>query len=173
MSNSSKTASDEVRVFEVQWELVETIIRSSMYYMFKDEILKGVFSLIELTPIGFVRKVRGEEAYIELLPAYEPGLLGIESHKHIFLLYWMHKQKDRFTLQVHPKRDPSKPTVGVFACRSPARPNPIGLSSVELIRREGRMLIVKGLDALEDTPILDIKPLMPSESDPGDPAQWL
>ncbi len=119
--------------------------------------------MIELKPIGFVREVKGEKAHIELLPAYEPGLLGIESHRRIFVLYWMHEQKDRSTLQVHPKRDPSKPKVGVFASRSPARPNPIGLSLVELVCREGNKLTVRGLDALEGTPILDIKPAAEEE----------
>ena len=119
--------------------------------------------MIELKPIGFVRAVKGKEACLELLPAYEPGLLGIESQERIFVLYWMHQQKDRSTLQVHPKRDKSKPKVGVFASRAPVRPNPIGLSLVELIGREGRKLTVRGLDALEGTPILDIKPASEGE----------
>ena len=114
--------------------------------------------MIKLKPIGFVREVKGKKTSLELLPAYEPGLLGVENHKRIFVLYWMHQQKDRSTLQVHPKRNTSKPKVGVFASRSPVRPNPIGLSLVELVKREGRKLIVRGLDALEGTPILDIKP---------------
>jgi L-fuculose-phosphate aldolase len=120
-------------------------------------------NLIELKPIGFVRAVKGEEACLELLPAYKPGLLGIESHKRIFVLYWMHEQKDRSTLQVHPKRDTSKPKVGVFASRAPVRLNPIGLSLVELVRHEGRKLIVRGLDALEGSPILDINPAAEDE----------
>lgn len=119
--------------------------------------------MIELKPIGFVGGVKGEEARLELLPAYEPGLLGIESHGRIFVLYWMHEQKDRSTLHVHPKRDTSRPKVGVFASRSPVRPNPIGLSLVELVKREGRVLVVRGLDALEGTPILDIKPAAEEE----------
>ena len=61
-------------------------------------------------------------------------------------------------LQVHSKRDPSKLKVGVLASRAPVRPNPIGLSLVELVEREGNKLTVLGLDALKGTPILDIKP---------------
>lgn len=123
--------------------------------------------MIELKPIGFVREVKGEEACLELLPAYEPGLLGIESHGRIFVLYWMHEQKDRSTLQVHPKRDTSKPKVGVFASRAPVRPNPIGLSLVGLVKLEGRKLTVRGLDALEGTPILDLKPATEDEGQPA------
>ena len=119
--------------------------------------------MIELKPIGFVREVKGEKACIQLLPTYEPGLLGIESHKRIFVLYWMHEQRDRSTLQVHPKRDPNKPKVGVFASRAPVRPNPIGLSLVELVERDGDKLTVLGLDALKGTPILDIKPAAEGE----------
>jgi tRNA-Thr(GGU) m(6)t(6)A37 methyltransferase TsaA len=122
-----------------------------------------VADLIGLKPIGFVREVKGEKSHIEILPDYEPGLLGVKNHKLIFVLYWMHEQKNRSTLQIRPKRDPSKPKIGVFASRSPVRPNPIGLSLVELIEQKGRELVVKGLDAHEGTPILDIKSSMDKE----------
>jgi len=71
----------------------------------------------------------------------------------------MHKlsEKDRKTLKVHPQGDRNKPLRGVFSLRSPMRPNPIGLTRVRITRREGNILFVKGLDALDGSPIIDIK----------------
>jgi len=100
---------------------------------------------------------------IVLAPRYNRALDGIESFSHIVVLFWLHeiKNKERAILKVHPRRDPMIPLTGVFATRSPVRPNPIGITAVRLIKKEGNILTVKGLDAIDGTPVLDIKPYIP------------
>lgn len=119
-----------------------------------------------LTPIGRVhspvtdpkKMVRGGvAATIELDPRYADGLLNIEEHSHLWILTWFHLS-DRETLQVTPGAlDPDAPTYGVFGLRANRRPNPIALSLVELVRVDGTTLHVEGLDAVDGTPVLDIK----------------
>lgn len=113
--------------------------------------------------IGTVEKA-GEEAKIKIFPWFCKGLRGVEGYSHLIVLYWIHlrdNKEDRRTLLVFPKRHAVNVLTGVFACRSPSRPNPIGLCVVELLRREDCTLIVKGLDAIENSPIIDIKPYIP------------
>ncbi|MCX6006818.1 MAG: tRNA (N6-threonylcarbamoyladenosine(37)-N6)-methyltransferase TrmO [Chloroflexi bacterium] len=100
---------------------------------------------------------------IILKPRYGRALDGIESFSHIVVLFWLHeiKSSERAVLKVHPRRDASIPLTGVFATRSPVRPNPIGMTVVTLIKKEGNILTVKGLDAIDGTPVLDIKPYIP------------
>jgi tRNA-Thr(GGU) m(6)t(6)A37 methyltransferase TsaA len=115
---------------------------------------------IRLRPIGTAHKTDREDIMkIEVYPEYTQGLDGIENLDHIYVLYWMHKldEKEREILKVHPKGDPDKPLTGVFALRSPARPNPIGLTRVKLVKKAGNTLLVEGLDALDGSPIIDIK----------------
>jgi len=101
---------------------------------------------------------REEICWIEVSEQYAEGLKDIEGFSHLILLYWFHQGND-YSLQV--KTPWSSELHGVFATRSPDRPNPVGFSVVELIEREGNKLKVKGLDALEGTPLLDIKPYLP------------
>ena len=97
-----------------------------------------------------------DEAFTELLD-------GIEAFSHISVLFWLHKitQEQRLTIRVHPRRDETLPLQGVFATHTPTRPNPIGLTTVRLLERHNNILKVIGLDAINDTPILDIKPFIP------------
>jgi len=114
--------------------------------------------------VGKVEKTGGNEATVRIFPEYSDALKGIENYSHLIILYWMHlrdNERDRRTLLVHPKRGTIPILTGVFACRSPSRPNPIGLSITILVKREGCMLTVKGLDAIEGSPIIDIKPYIP------------
>ena len=92
------------------------------------------------------------------------ALDNIEEFSHIIVLYWMHKldQSQRSVLKVHPRGQQDLPLVGVFSSRSPARPNPIGMTVVKLTSRENNILKVMGTDALNGTPVLDIKPYIPS-----------
>jgi formylmethanofuran dehydrogenase subunit E len=92
---------------------------------------------------------------IEVFEPYEPALLDIDRCTHLFVLYWQDKG-DRRTLQTRTPWGPD--TRGVFATRSPNRPNPIGLCVVDLMARKGRFLEVKGLDALDGSHVIDIKP---------------
>ncbi len=122
-----------------------------------------------LNPIGVIRSPikqledapkQGAEASVEgelvIDPAYAEGLSGLKPGQKIVILYWLHLA-DRTRLQVHPRGDRSRPLKGVFATRSPHRPNPVAVQTVELLGIEGSRLLVRGLDALDDTPLLDIK----------------
>jgi formylmethanofuran dehydrogenase subunit E len=94
-------------------------------------------------------------ATLEIFEQYEPALLDIEGCSHLIVLYWL-DQGDRRVLKT---RTPWGPEVhGVFATRSPNRPNPIGFCVADLVGREGRFLKVRGLDALDGSPLIDIKP---------------
>ncbi len=99
------------------------------------------------------------EGVIEILPEFAAGLADIEGFSHIFLI-WEFDRSDGYELFGKPPID-DQPH-GVFATRSPRRPNPIALTVVELLRREGPRLHVRGMDMLEGTPILDIKPYLSS-----------
>jgi tRNA-Thr(GGU) m(6)t(6)A37 methyltransferase TsaA len=101
---------------------------------------------------------REEICEIEISGQYGEGLKDIDGFSHLILLYWLHSAKANSLLVKTPWD--SKPH-GLFATRSPNRPNPIGFSVVELIEINGNRLKVKGLDALEGTPLLDIKPYLP------------
>ncbi|MDO8657878.1 MAG: tRNA (N6-threonylcarbamoyladenosine(37)-N6)-methyltransferase TrmO [Candidatus Levybacteria bacterium] len=91
---------------------------------------------------------------------YAKGLDGIEDYSHIIVVYWMDKEKECH-LKHHPQGREDIPFVGIFACRCPQRPNRIAISTVELVVRKGNVLTVKGLDIVNGTPILDIKPYTP------------
>lgn len=129
--------------------------------------------MAEMRAIGLVRSPYSETAQIpkgwgakheadgvlEILAEFEQGLTDIEGFSHLFVI-WMFHQAEGFSLLGTPPTD-DRPH-GVFATRSPYRPNPIGLTVVELIRREGPRLYVRGVDMLDGTPILDIKPYLSS-----------
>ena len=116
---------------------------------------------IELRPVGVVR-VSAEgasEQTIEVFPPYADALLNVEMAGELQILYWMHllDESGRQIMTAHPRGDRSKPLRGVFALRSPMRPNPIGSTVVKLLRREGNRLTVSGLDAKDGSPVVDIK----------------
>lgn len=97
----------------------------------------------------------GPECRLVLDPIWQPALAGLQDHARIEVLYWLHRSRRDLVAQ-SPKNDGR--TRGTFALRSPVRPNPIGTSVVRLIGIEGREVIVRGLDCLDGTPLLDIKP---------------
>ena len=86
------------------------------------------------------------------------ALDGIESYSHLIIVYFMHKITATKELKIHPRRRKDIKKVGVFATRTPSRPNPIGVTVVKLLERHYNIVKVQGLDALNGTPILDIKP---------------
>jgi len=124
-------------------------------------------------PIGYVKSPYAEtsqipkglgaehtaEGWLEILPAFEAGLQDIEGFSHLFVI-WIFDRAEGYELTGTPPSD-DRPH-GVFATRSPRRPNPIGLTVVELLAREGPRLRVRGVDMLDGTPILDLKPYMSS-----------
>lgn len=99
-----------------------------------------------------------EEAVIEVFSEFEEGLEGIERYSEIEVIFVFHRSKGP-KLKVKPPHDDKER--GIFATRGPARPNPIGLTVMKLLKREGRFLRVKNVDMLDKTPVLDIKPYKP------------
>jgi tRNA-Thr(GGU) m(6)t(6)A37 methyltransferase TsaA len=99
------------------------------------------------------------EGVLNILPEFDLGLTGIEGFSHLFVL-WAFDRSEGYDLMVMPPSDDRQH--GVFTTRSPRRPNPIGLTVVELIRRDKAQLYVRGVDMLDGTPILDVKPYLSS-----------
>jgi formylmethanofuran dehydrogenase subunit E len=118
----------------------------------------------EVRFIGVVEKAGEDEAKIKVFPEYCAGLKGIKDFSHLIILYWIHlrdREEERRILLVFPRRHMINVRMGVFATRSPSRPNPIGLCVVKLVKIENCVLTVKKLDAMENSPIIDIKPYIP------------
>ena len=116
--------------------------------------------------IGRVDEVKGKLSKITIFNEFLPGLHGLKVGEKIIILYWFHKRdnlKERNVLMVHPKGDPRNPMRGVFSTRSPSRPNPIGLTIVEIEEIKENTITVRGLDALPGSPIIDIKPAKENE----------
>jgi tRNA-Thr(GGU) m(6)t(6)A37 methyltransferase TsaA len=99
------------------------------------------------------------EAWVVLDGEVRDALDGVGPGAELVVLTWLDRA-DRDVLRVHPRGDDSRPEVGVFATRSPARPNPIGLHRVRVIRVDGTRLLVHGLEAVDGTPVLDLKPVL-------------
>ena len=125
---------------------------------------------INLKPIGTIRseikeRVKGRSvqatATIEIDPTLTEALDNLDEFSHIIVIYWLHKSRRPAPLKVYPGRHAHPHPVGVFASRSPDRPNPRGKSTVRLLERRGNILKVQGLDAIDGTPVLDIKPYIP------------
>lgn len=101
---------------------------------------------------------KGIEGKVEIFPEYTEGLEDIGNFSHIFLIYHLHLSR-KYSLRVKPYMDDKER--GVFATRAPSRPNPIGISVVELLEVDGNMLHIKNVDIVDGTPLLDIKPYVP------------
>lgn len=102
-------------------------------------------------------QIRAAESRIILDPSLVDGLRWLETCKQIMVIYYFHRSEGYDLLQ-YPRGDKSRPKRGVFALRSPRRPNPIGVTVSELVSIEGNVLSVRGLDAIDGTPVLDLKP---------------
>jgi len=100
---------------------------------------------------------------IVLDEALADGMDGIEAFSHVLILYWMHRaaEAEPVRLRRRPQGRQDMPEVGIFAQRARHRPNPLGVTAVELLRREKNRLVVRGLDAINGTPVLDVKPYVP------------
>src|SRR5215211_3618398 len=130
----------------------------------------------EIEPIGFVRPelkrledapMQGDEgapeAWLEFIPSAAKGLVGIKAGDGLIVLTWLHRS-DRNVLQVHPRGDTHRPLTGVFATRSPDRPNPVCLHRVSVLEVTQQKLRVAPLEAIDGTPIVDIKPVLASSA---------
>ncbi|MFC1901783.1 tRNA (N6-threonylcarbamoyladenosine(37)-N6)-methyltransferase TrmO [Chloroflexota bacterium] len=125
---------------------------------------------ITLKPIGIVRselKQAGRRdvdnvcSEIVVDSYLSEALDNLDEFSHIIVIYWMHRSVGPSPIKVRPKKRPELPLMGVFATRSPNRPNPLGKATVRLLQRRGNILKVKGLDAIDGTPVIDIKPYIP------------
>ena len=127
---------------------------------------------LELRPVGFVRStirsradapMQGKEgapdAWIEIAPELAEALDGLAAGDEIIVITWLHLA-DRATLKVHPRSDPANPLSGVFTTRSPDRPNPLGLHRVTVREIAGNRLRVGPLEAIDGTPVVDVKPVL-------------
>lgn len=121
---------------------------------------------ITLNPIGTVKNNETKPRFgsfadgiseIIVDEKFTEALNGIEDYSHVIIVYWMDKVKDK-VIKHRPQGNPNVPVVGIFSCRCPQRPNPIAVTTVELISHNGNKIQVKGLDILDGTPIIDIKP---------------
>jgi tRNA-Thr(GGU) m(6)t(6)A37 methyltransferase TsaA len=119
-------------------------------------VVRSPYSETAQVPKGLDAQ-HGAEGVLEIRPELEAGLADIEGFSHLYVIWQFHKV-DGYDLVAYPPSD-DRPH-GVFATRSPLRPNPIGLTVVEMLRREGTRLHVRGVDMLDGTPILDIKPYL-------------
>lgn len=99
------------------------------------------------------------DAWLEIDPEYEAGLLGVAAGDELLVLTWLHRAV-RNVLQVHPRNLPSNQIAGVFATRSPDRPNPLGLHRVTVHERSGLRLKIGPIEAIDGTPVIDIKPVL-------------
>lgn len=123
--------------------------------------------LYAFKPVGFVRREGASErvdwsdlgsvSRIEILPRYAPALDGLEEYSHIIIFFVFHKRKT-VKLTQRPENKRRNPEVGIFCTNSEKRPNPLGMTVVRLFKAEGNILTVSGLDALDGTPVIDIKP---------------
>ncbi len=103
----------------------------------------------------------GPDAWLEIYPAFTDALEGISVGSEVLILTWLHRGR-RDLLKVHPRGNPNEPLRGIFATRSPDRPNPIGLHRVEVLEiHESNRIRVGPLEALDGTPLIDIKPVIP------------
>jgi tRNA-Thr(GGU) m(6)t(6)A37 methyltransferase TsaA len=130
-----------------------------------------------LVPIGFIHsdlKRREEaprqnfegapDAWLEIRPAFVEGLQGIVVGQEIILITWLH-QAERDTLKMHPRGEQSSPLAGVFSTRSPARPNPLCLHRVTVRNIIGNRIRLGPMEAIDATPVVDIKPVLPESAD--------
>jgi tRNA-Thr(GGU) m(6)t(6)A37 methyltransferase TsaA len=116
-------------------------------------------------PVGRVH--RGDAGTtIEIAPRHQDALLGLEGFSHVWVIWWFDRNDNpekRAVLRVHPRGDPKNPLTGVFATRSPARPNLIALTLCRIRSIRGNTVFVESIDAFDNTPVLDLKPYIPGE----------
>ncbi len=143
--------------------------------------------VIELRPIGYVRRpgpqpmirrwtkedvfehdeeLRRQEVTVEVLQEYGDALDGIEGEEFVWVIWYAHLSGRPRSLRIHPYGDPSQPVRGIFATRSPVRPNNVMLSLVRVVARRGNSLVVRGTEAYDGTPVLDLKPFSPGLDSP-------
>ena len=127
---------------------------------FQDRIFLNPIGRVKTEAVGDEVKDKSRISQIIIRDELVEALEGVDGFSHLFVLFWLNQisSKQKMKLKVHPRGRLDMPLLGVFATRTNLRPNPIGLTLVELLKVEGNTLTVRGLDAFDGTPILDIKP---------------
>jgi tRNA-Thr(GGU) m(6)t(6)A37 methyltransferase TsaA len=130
----------------------------------------------KMRPIGHVKK-NEDQTLIVLDHEYEPGLLGLDGFSHIYVFWWFNLSdtpEKRATLQVHPMGNRENPLTGVFATRSPRRPNLVAMTLCKIVAVKGNAVEVERIDAFDNTPVIDIKPFLPGydTSEDGKMPEW-
>jgi tRNA-Thr(GGU) m(6)t(6)A37 methyltransferase TsaA len=137
---------------------------------------------ITLKPIGIVKNNLGKrkfdnwqntESIIEINKNYQKALYRLDDFSHINVIFYLHQFDEEFEVITHPTGNPKYPLVGAFATRTPNRPNRIGLTTCELIEIKGNVLKVKGLDAFDGSPVIDIKPYAGKNIENFKIPQWI
>ena len=121
-------------------------------------------SRFTIVPIGFIRK-KDDMTWIEIDDRYSDALLGLDGFSHIHVFYWFHKNdssEKRNVLQVNPRKDKRNPLTGVFATHSPMRPNLIAQTLCKICDLDGTTIKIDEIDALDGSPVIDIKCYIPS-----------
>jgi len=119
----------------------------------------------QIFSIGVIKKTK-HTTIIEIYKKYEDALLGLHQFSHVIVCYWFHKNdtaEKRNILQVHPRGDRRNPLTGVFATRSPVRPNLIGISICKILSIDGNIIHIDKIDALDGSPVIDLKPYIPRD----------
>ena len=131
---------------------------------------QSMAEVYSIVPIGHVTK-SAERTTLKIFPQFQDGLLGLNGFSHVLVFYWFDRNdtpEKRATLTVHPRGNKANPLTGVFATRSPFRPNLIGLSVCRIRSIDDAGIIVDDIDAFDGSPIIDLKPYIPAiDSVPG------
>ena len=117
----------------------------------------------ELYPVGRVKR-EGKSVSLHIFKKYKDALKGLDGFSHAFVLYWFDRNdtpEKRSILKVHPRGNKKNPLTGVFACRAPIRPNLVALSLCKIISVRNNIVYIENIDALDNSPIIDIKPYIP------------
>lgn len=118
----------------------------------------------KISPVGLVKK-QEKVTTIEIDNKYKDALIGLDEFSHVLVCYWLHKNdipEKRQILQVHPRGDHANALTGVFATRSPQRPNLIAISLCKILSVKGNTIQIDTIDAFDGSPVIDLKPYMPS-----------
>jgi len=131
----------------------------------KPNTMKGekTSSFFELYTVGRIKR-KGKSVRLHIFEKYTDALKGLDGFSHVFVLYWFDRndtREKRSILQVHPRGNKKNPLTGVFACRAPVRPNLIALSLCKIISVKDGIVHIDNIDALNNTPVLDLKPYIP------------
>lgn len=119
----------------------------------------------EIFPVGVIRKTGGK-VFVDIHESYEDAMLGLSRFSHILVFFWFHKndsKEGRNALRVHPRGNRKNPLTGVFATRSPVRPNLIGIAACKIVSVHGGVIEIDKIDAFDGTPVIDIKPCLSQE----------